>query len=765
MTTSSIIPRDQIPYFVIRGDECCLTWLIKQIMLIFQSCRQQDTINTYIPTFNRTNIRWLSKSQIEGLPAERIEQLSVEQLNAFTDVQKSYFTDSQRAAFEGTLRQSIVHNDPYHPEANSASENGLNPSRTQESESGLNPFETQEQVPITNRQAEVINEEIVDDEEENIPSSPPQQQTSSSEHLNQPSNGTEAQHLRRTDAEVTSQNWQQKVFGDYLHDSSMQESINEYLPASWKSFLSNPKVQQFFEDNASYKNYSMGNLGYLAIYHDFLSKYTLMQFLPEAETETPLTEEEKENIISILSEEDREVLHKENEIRSIPEWETRCKNIKLNNLKEIKFLITPNNQLLKMPVRDCGHLSPSQARVLFLKLNRCLEGNQENSMEERPLLLDETKVFTLNLPNLTIHQFRSLSIGKIHQLLPQIHPLFLCLLSPIQLQQLDTQQLSKPQFQALFHERCSAGRENIAQYLLNIFSGAQINAMQHHLSGDLLGILNEEKTWALDLNTLTEAQVNEWINNHPHPQSMLDKLDPYQIPSIQDRLTGLSLQHLSEDHTHALNVFRLTQTQVDEWINNHPHPQSMLDKLDPDQIPEIQGKLTGLSLQCLSEDHTHALDVSTLTEAQVNEWINDNRTKRAVMLGKLSEDQIPHIQDKLAGSTLQHLSEDYTHLLHVSELTQGQVDEWINHYRAPSVMLNKLIPDQIPGIQNKLTFASLKALSQDHAHKLNVNADGISDLKLQEMFQNNPFSQISPKLSELQRDTLQCRLQKLGINT
>jgi len=102
---AGIIPRDQTPYFVIHGDECCLTWLIKQIMLIFQSCRQQDTINTYITTFSATNIRWLSHAQIEGLPAEKIGQLGLEQLNAFTDVQISYFTSYQLAVFEAARRR------------------------------------------------------------------------------------------------------------------------------------------------------------------------------------------------------------------------------------------------------------------------------------------------------------------------------------------------------------------------------------------------------------------------------------------------------------------------------------------------------------------------------------------------------------------------------------------------------------------------------------------------------------------------------------
>jgi hypothetical protein len=106
-STTGIIPRDQTPYFVIHGDECCLTWLIKQIMLIFQSCRQQDTIDTYITSFSSTNIRWLSQSQIEGLPVEKIAQLGTEQLTAFTDVQISYFTSSQLAIFEAARRPPV----------------------------------------------------------------------------------------------------------------------------------------------------------------------------------------------------------------------------------------------------------------------------------------------------------------------------------------------------------------------------------------------------------------------------------------------------------------------------------------------------------------------------------------------------------------------------------------------------------------------------------------------------------------------------------
>jgi hypothetical protein len=470
----------------------------------------------------------------------------------------------------------------------------------------------------------------------------------------------------------------------------------------------------------------------------------------------------RENINLYLSEKDRELLGRENEIRSIPKWQIKCKNITLNHLKSLHLLIAPNEELLQMCVRDCGHLTSRQAGVLFLKLNGCLEGNQEAFVEEDSLLIDETTVDIGKIPHLTLGEFRSLGCGKINVLLPQLFPRFLSLLSPTQLRELDTKQISAPQFNELFEEPFDEGVGEKQRYLLSIFSGPQIRDMQHRLSGSILRNLNEEKTKTLDVSVLTQNQVDEWINNHPAPATMLNKLDPHQIPEIQDKLLGSTLQHLPLDQTHSLNVSTLTQPQVDEWINDYSAGSAMLSKLEPDQIPGIQDKLTGASLRHLSVEHTRALDVSTLTQAQVDEWINDNST-RAVMLNKLKPDQIPDIQDKLPGSTLQHLSEEYTHILHVSALTQAQVNEWINDYRAPSAMLNKLQPDQIPDIQNKLTFTSLTALSHDHTHKINVNSNGFSDLKLREMFENNKLSQISPKLSELQYDTLISRLGRLGI--
>lgn len=93
------------PYFVIQDNECLFDWLIKRILLVFQGCYSNETINDSIAVFSTLNIAWLTSFQIQHLREEKIQQLSTRQLHAFSQKQIGYFSASQRMAFQHTLQE------------------------------------------------------------------------------------------------------------------------------------------------------------------------------------------------------------------------------------------------------------------------------------------------------------------------------------------------------------------------------------------------------------------------------------------------------------------------------------------------------------------------------------------------------------------------------------------------------------------------------------------------------------------------------------
>lgn len=228
--------------------------------------------------------------------------------------------------------------------------------------------------------------------------------------------------------------------------------------------------------------------------------------------------------------------------------------------------------------------------------------------------MDEQTIDQESIRELTLLQFRSLSPEKINSLLRVLPPPLIALLSGYQLARLNTGLLNKEQVDALFDRHNSTGWAQIVR----IFSPQQIKAMQNHLNGVTLQALPVEQTQALDTADLTQEQINHLFLTYHNFQPILAKFTPQQVRNMQDKLSGEILCALDEDQTHALDTAALTQQQVNEWHAHAIFPSPALAKFLPAQVLAMQKKLPGNLLFQLDDEILRShINVYQLTEPQI----------------------------------------------------------------------------------------------------------------------------------------------------
>jgi hypothetical protein len=104
---SAVSYPSDVPFFIIQETECCISYIVKFCMLLFQWLREQSTINEHFSQLSKDNIRWLTKHQIEGVNPEKIQLLTQEQLEAFTpEVVFNFFSVEQAKAYSRAFRNA-----------------------------------------------------------------------------------------------------------------------------------------------------------------------------------------------------------------------------------------------------------------------------------------------------------------------------------------------------------------------------------------------------------------------------------------------------------------------------------------------------------------------------------------------------------------------------------------------------------------------------------------------------------------------------------
>jgi hypothetical protein len=222
-----------------------------------------------------------------------------------------------------------------------------------------------------------------------------------------------------------------------------------------------------------------------------------------------------------------------------------CQDMEIDALKDkkiVKFLNTPNENLLEMKAGKAVKLTLDQIAILAIKLNGWIEVEME-SVE----IVDEDNVLGSTILSLTLRELRMLCSDKINSLLPNLPPDLMPLLCPNQLEKLDTKHLSQEQVNVLFQEPTNPVLKMKLRHVVDIFSQFQIENMLDRLPEYVLSYLNEKQTQA----PAVSPPPNDLTPSEELEGKAADKME--EVPDIpEDIETGvITKDNLSEEKTKA----------------------------------------------------------------------------------------------------------------------------------------------------------------------------------------------------------------------
>lgn len=543
-----------LPYFVIREDDCMLDWLIKRILLIFQGCYSPETINASIASFSTTNIQWLTPYQIQHLQEECLQQLSQNQLLAFSQNQIALFSNSQHRIYQLLLRGEEGQVNPPHfsnlPDTPFAPEGGDTSLRIQADDQSVQPQAIDDTAgrqgftSVTRREVELRLEE------------------------------TDLKH--------------------FLGDPAVRSSLDQLLPEEDRAFFSHSMLRDFVDDRADkYDGFTLSAKHRELLKNDVLFERLIVDFVRR----NGIDETTRDFLRSAMTVENADYFSEE-KLEGLSRLLYHYSNItpyqrmRLSAADLFRFMITPKDLLLDLPLRAVWHMSVSSSAYLSSKIN---DWTAEETGDE--CAWDDDQGEAQPLSALTISALRSMSSEKINAFLRQLPAPFMNLLSKKQLSGLQTDQLSKEQVNALFeHASLSAGFGKEFK-LFEPFSPQQIRAMQGKMSGASLKHMSTEQMQLINALEITPEQVEGLFPHHSGDfEPCLAKFSPGQIRQMQDKLSGDVLLCLNQDQLRVLDFESLTQLQIDRLITGPFSHRIKLWLSEPQRLI-VQRRFPNLSLE------------------------------------------------------------------------------------------------------------------------------------------------------------------------